>query len=151
MDRRHFYSFGEEILQAVQVGIATRFDGQIFVLAGRPTSVFNNDQIAHLFTKDGHQKDEFRINSEDNVYCCLACYLRGKQIVFGGSEWNLKEKRMKVGIYRKDGVFNRSVTHDKNFVRILFITLQSSMMLRRYFFFFFCFVELTIVDLLFLL
>ena len=62
----------------------------------------------------------------------------------------LERKRLKVAIYHKDGVSNRSVTHDKNFVRVLFIALQSSMMLRRYFFLFF-FVELTIVDLLFLL
>ena len=41
-----------------------------------------------------------------------------------------------MAIYHKDGVFNQSVTHDKNFVRVLFIVLQSSMMLRRYFFFF---------------
>ena len=47
VDGRHVCSFGEETLQAVHVAdIATGFDGQIFVLEGRPTSVFNNDQIA---------------------------------------------------------------------------------------------------------
>ena len=60
VDGRHVCSFGEETLQAVHVAdIATRFDGQIFVLEGRTTSVFNNDQIARVFTKDGRQQDEF--------------------------------------------------------------------------------------------
>ena len=55
VDGRHVCSFGEETLQAVHVlDIATGFDGQIFVLEGRPTSVFNNDQIASVFTKHGH-------------------------------------------------------------------------------------------------
>ena len=60
VDGRHVCSFGEETLQAVHVAdIATRFDDQIFVLEGRTTSVFNNDQIARVFTKDGRQQDEF--------------------------------------------------------------------------------------------
>ena len=61
-----------------------------------------------------------------------------------------KPKRLKVAIHHKDGVFNRSVIHHKDFVRVLFIALQSSMMLRRYFVFSF-FVELSIADFLFLL
>ena len=70
--------------------------------------MFSNDQIARVltvFTKDGHQQDEFRINNEDNVYCCLAWHLSVEQIVFVGFQW--KRKRVKVVIYRKDGVFNR--------------------------------------------
>ena len=89
---RQVCSFGEETLRAVHVlDNATGFDGQIFVLKGRPTSVFNNDQIALVFTKDGHQQDEFKINREDNVYCCLACHLRGEQIVFAGFEWKSRK------------------------------------------------------------
>ena len=55
VDGRHVCSFGKETLQAVHVlDIATGFDGKIFVLEGRPTSVFNNDQIASVFIKHGH-------------------------------------------------------------------------------------------------
>ena len=80
--------------------------------------MFGNDQIAGVFTKDGHQRDEFRINNENNVCCCLAYHLSTKQIVFGDFVWN--RKRLKLVLYRKDGVFNRSVTRDKNFVCVLF-------------------------------
>ena len=85
--------------------------------------MFSNDQIAGVFTKDGHQRDEFRINNEDNVYCCLVYHLSADQIVFGDFGW--KRKRLKVVIYRKDGVFNRSVARDKNFVRVLFTAVIS--------------------------
>ena len=48
---------------ASTIDIATGSDGQIFLLEARPTSVFSNDQIAGVFTNDGHQRDEFKINN----------------------------------------------------------------------------------------
>ena len=83
--------------------------------------MFSNDQIARVFTKDGQQQDEFRINSEDNVYSCLTYHLSVEQIVFADFGW--KRKGLKVVIYRKDGVFNRSVTRDRHFVCVLFTTV----------------------------
>ena len=100
------------------IDIATGSDGQTFLLEARPTSVFSNDQIAGVFTNDGHQRNEFKINNEHNVYCCLAYHLSTEQIVF--DDFGRKRKRLKVVIYPKDGVFNRSVTRDKNFVCVLF-------------------------------
>ena len=75
-----FLSFEEETLHAV-LDIAAGSDGQIFALEGRPT---NENHIVRLFTKDGHQQHRFRVNSEEDVYFCLACHPRGEHIVLAG-------------------------------------------------------------------
>ena len=71
----------------------------------------NNHNIVRVFTKDGHQQREFRVDSKEDVYvrlCHLAGYPSGEQIVLAGAE--RKTRRLKVAMYSKDGEFNRSVT-----------------------------------------
>ena len=100
----HVCSFGEATLWLV-TDIAAGSDGQIFVLDDKVT---NNEKIARVFTEDGHQQTKFRVDSKEDDYSCLASYPSGEHIVFPGFE--RKTKRLKVAMYRKDGVFNRSVT-----------------------------------------
>ena len=98
----HVCSFGEGTLSAVR-DIAAGSDGQIFVLE----STYHG-KIAHVFTEDGHQQNEFRVDSKEDDYRCLASYPSGEHIIFSGFE--RKTRRLKVAMYRKDGAFNRSVT-----------------------------------------
>ena len=97
-------SFGERTLSEVR-DIAAGSDGQIFVLDSK---FLNNEKIARVFNEDGHQQNEFRVHSREDDYCCLASYPSGEYIVFSGFE--RKTRRLKVAMYCKDGVFNRSVT-----------------------------------------
>ena len=97
-------SFGGGILSYVS-GIATGSDGQIFVL---DCDLLSEEKIAYVFTKDGHQQNNFRVDSKEDGYFGLASYPSGEYIVFSGFE--RKTRRLKVAMYRKDGVFNRSVT-----------------------------------------
>ena len=99
----HVSSFGEGTLSYVK-DIAAGSDGQIFVLERKAI----NEKIAHVFTEDGHQQNNFRVDSKEDDYSCLASYPSGKYIVFSGFE--RKTRRLKVAVYSKDGVFNRSVT-----------------------------------------
>ncbi|XP_015749817.1 PREDICTED: uncharacterized protein LOC107329662 isoform X1 [Acropora digitifera] len=92
-------SFGEGTLSKVR-DIAAGFDGQIFVV--------NDENIAYVFTEDGHQESKFRVGSKEDNYCCLASFQSGEHIVFFGFE--PKTRRIILTMYRKDGVFNRSVT-----------------------------------------
>ena len=85
--------------------IAAGSDGQIFVLIFKWN---RNEKIARVFTEDGHQQNKFRVDSKEDDYRCLASYPSGEHIVFAGFE--RKTRRLKVAMYRKDGVFNRSVT-----------------------------------------
>ena len=85
--------------------IAAGSDGQIFVL---DLLEANYETIAHVFTKDGRQESKFRVDSKEDDYFGLASYPSGEYIVFSGFE--RKTRRLKVAMYRKDGVFNRSVT-----------------------------------------
>ena len=96
-------SFGEGTLSDVR-DIASGFDDQIFVLDIKP----GGGIFARVFTEDGHQHNHFRVDSKEDVYFCLASYPSGEHIVSSGFE--LKTRRLKVAMYRKDGVFNRSVT-----------------------------------------
>ena len=96
--------FGGRTFSVVR-DIATGSDRQIFVLE----QIFDSEQkIAHVFTADGHQQNEFRVDNEEIDYSGLASYPSGEYIVFSGFE--RKKRRLKVAMYRKDGVFNRSVT-----------------------------------------
>ena len=96
--------FGERRFSVVR-DIATGSDRQIFVLE----QIFDSEQkIAHVFTADGHQQNEFRVDTKEDDYSGLASYPSGEYIVFSGFE--RKTRRLKVAMYRKDGVFNRSVT-----------------------------------------
>ena len=97
-------SFGDRTLSNV-IDIAGGSDGQIFVLEGRLT---NNNKIARVFSKDGHQQNEFRVNGKEDDYSRLASHPSGEHIVFSGFE--RKTGRLKVAMYRKDGVLNRSFT-----------------------------------------
>ena len=99
----HVCSFGKGTLSTA-IGVAAGSDGEIFVLECKD----NNEKIAHAFTEDGHQQNNFRVDSKEDDYFCLASYLSGEYIVFSGFE--RKTRRLKVAMYRKDGVFNRSVT-----------------------------------------
>ena len=96
-------SFGEGTLLHVR-DIAAGSDGQIFVLDGNR----DHQTIAYVFTEDGHQQNSFRVDSEEDDYSGLASYPSGEHIVFSGFE--RKSRILKVAMYRKDGVFNRSVT-----------------------------------------
>ena len=83
-------------------------DDEIFVLEDR---LIKNHGIVRVFTKDGHQQKEFRVDSKEDVYvrlCRLACYQSDEEIVLAGVE--RKTRRLKVAMYSKDGEFNRSVT-----------------------------------------
>ncbi|XP_029211405.2 uncharacterized protein LOC114975403 [Acropora millepora] len=97
------YSIGEGTLSFVR-DIAAGSDGQIFVLNHAP----NNEKIAYVFTEDGHQQNSLRVDSKEDDYFGLASYPSGEHIVSSGFE--LKTRRLKLALYRKDGVFNRSVT-----------------------------------------
>ena len=99
----HVCSFGEGTLSTV-IGVAAGSDGQIFVLDCKA----NDEKIAHVFTEDGHQQINFRVDSKEDDYCRLASYPSGEHMVFSGFE--RKTGRLKVAMYREDGVFNRSVT-----------------------------------------
>ena len=96
-------SFGEGTLFNVR-DIAVGSDGQIFVLGHKA----NDEKIAYVFTEDGHQQNNFRVDSKEDDYSGLASYPSGEHIVFSGFE--RKTGRLKVAMYRNDGVFNRSVT-----------------------------------------
>ncbi|XP_015771936.1 PREDICTED: uncharacterized protein LOC107350225 [Acropora digitifera] len=96
-------SFGEGTVCAVR-DIATGTDGQIFVLSSK----WGEEKITYVFTADGHQQNNFRVKGKEDDYACLASYPSGEYIVFSGFE--RKTGRLKVAMYRKDGVFNRSVT-----------------------------------------
>ena len=93
-------SFGEGPFLDV-IDIAAGSDGQIFVLERKFT---NDEKIAHVFTEDGHQQNEFRVNSKEDDYSCLASYPSGKHIVF--SSFERTTRRLKVAMYGEDGVFN---------------------------------------------
>ena len=93
-------SFGNGTLSDV-IDIAAGSDGQIFVLDCE-------EKIARVFTEDGHQQNEFRVDSKEDDYYRLASYPSGERIVFSGIERTTR--RLKVAMYRKDGVFNRSIT-----------------------------------------
>ena len=95
---------GEGTLSVVQ-DIAAGYDGQIFVLDYKAS---DRGKIAYVFTEDGHQQNNFRVDSKEHDYFGLASYPSGEHIVFSGCE--RKTRRLKVAMYRKDGVFNRSVT-----------------------------------------
>ena len=97
-------SFGERTLSEVR-DIAAGPDGQIFVLDSK---FLSNEKIARVFNEDGHQQNEFRVDSKEDDYCCLASCPSGEHIVFSGFE--RKTRRLKVAMYCKEGVFNRSVT-----------------------------------------
>ena len=99
----HVCSF-ESGIPSDLIDIAAGSDGQLFVLECNPT----DGKIAHVFTKDGHQQNNFRVDNKKDDYSCLASYPSGEHIVFSGFE--RKTRRLKVAMYRKDGVFNRSVT-----------------------------------------
>ena len=96
-------SFGEGTLRVVR-DIAAGSDGKIFVLNHAP----NNEKIAYVFTEDGHQQNSLRVDSKEDDYFGLASYPSGEHIVFSGFE--RETRRLKLALYRKDGVFNRSVT-----------------------------------------
>ena len=100
----HVYSFGKGTLSNVK-DIAAGSDGQIFLLDHKYTK---NEKIAHVFTEDGHQQNNFRVDSKEDDYYCLASYPSGEHLVFSGFERTTR--RPKVAMYRKDGVLNRSVT-----------------------------------------
>ena len=106
----HVCSFGEGTLSVVR-DIVAGSDGQISVLDDKRT---NNKYIVRVFTEDGHQQNNFRADSKEDDYSCLASYPSGEHIVFSGFE--RKTNRLKVAIYSKDGVFNRSVTLGKRLV-----------------------------------
>ena len=89
---------------SVLIDIAAGSDGQIFVLGWNG----DNKYIVCVFTEDGHQQNNFTVDSKEHDYSCLASYPSGEHIVFSGFE--RKTRRLKVAMYRKDGVFNRSVT-----------------------------------------
>ena len=95
--------FGKGTLQLVR-DIAAGPDDQIFVLDLND----NDEKIAYVFTEDGHQHNNFRVDSKEDDYFGLAIYSSGEYVVFSGLE--LKARRLKVALYRKDGVLNRSVT-----------------------------------------
>ena len=97
-------SFGEGTFWNI-TDIASGSDGQIFVLH---SNLNPEEKIAYVFTEDGHQQNEFRVDSKEDDYCCLASYPSGEHIVCAGFE--RETRRLKVAMYRKDGVFNRSVT-----------------------------------------
>ena len=97
-------SLGEGTLSDIY-DIAAGSDGQIFVLNFKRNP---EKKIAYVFTEDGHQQNEFRVDSKEDDYFGLAGYPSGEHIVFSG--WERKTGRQKVAMYRKDGVFNRSVT-----------------------------------------
>ena len=71
-------SFGKGTLSDV-IDIAAGSDGQMFRLERIPA---NNEKIAHVFTEDGYQQNNFRVDSEDDNYSCLASYPSGEHIVF---------------------------------------------------------------------
>ena len=96
-------SFGEGTLSVVR-DIVTGSDGQISVLDDKRT---NNKYIVRVFNEDGHQQNNFRVDSTEDDYYSLASYPSGEHIVFSGFE--RETRRLKVAMYRKDGVFNRSV------------------------------------------
>ncbi|XP_067052078.1 uncharacterized protein [Acropora muricata] len=100
-------SFGEGTLSDIR-DIASGSDGQIFVLQRKA----NYQKIAHVFTEDGHQLNNFRVDSKEDDYSGLASYPSGEYIVLSGFE--RKTRTLKVAMYRKDGVFNRSVTLGKS-------------------------------------
>ncbi|XP_044165569.1 uncharacterized protein LOC114949178 [Acropora millepora] len=97
-------SFEEGTLSGI-VDIAAGSDGQIFVLNFQWNP---QEKIAYVFTEDGHQQNKFRVDSKEDDYFCLATCPSGEYIVFSGCE--RKTGRPKMAMYRKDGVFNRSVT-----------------------------------------
>ena len=84
--------------------IAAGSDGQIFELDQLEG---NNEKFAYVFTEDGRQEGKFRVDSKEDDYCCLASSPSHEHIVFSGFE--RKTRRLKVAMYRRDGVFNRSV------------------------------------------
>ena len=85
--------------------IAAGSNGQIFVLYFKWKP---EEKVAYVFTEDGHQQNKFRVDSKEDDYFGLAGYQSGEYIVFSGVE--RKTRRLKVAMYRKDGLFNRSVT-----------------------------------------
>ena len=99
----HVCSFGETTFGAV-MDIAAGSDGQIFVLGWDPFF----GKMVHVLTEDGHQQNNFTVDSTKDDFSCLASYPSGEHIVF--SDFERKTRRLKVAMYRKDGVFNRSVT-----------------------------------------
>ena len=97
---------GEGTLSYVR-DIAAGSDGQIFVL----NYSWGKHKIVYVFTEDGHQHNNFRVDSVqgDDPSLQLASYPSGEHIVvFSGFE--LTKRRLKLAMYRKDGVFNRLVT-----------------------------------------
>ncbi|XP_067052077.1 uncharacterized protein [Acropora muricata] len=97
---------GEGTLSYVR-DIAAGSDGQIFVL----NYSWGKHKIVYVFTEDGHQHNNFRVDSAqgDDPSLQLASYPSGEHIVvFSGFE--LTTRRLKLAMYRKDGVFNRLVT-----------------------------------------
>ena len=113
----HVCSFGEGTLSDVR-SIAAGSDGQIFVLDWKA----NDEKIARVFTEDGHQQNNFRVDSKEDDYFCLASYPSGEHIVLSGVE--RKTTRLKVAMYRKDGVFNRSVTLGERVLRAFHFNLN---------------------------
>ncbi|XP_015771931.1 PREDICTED: uncharacterized protein LOC107350222 isoform X1 [Acropora digitifera] len=97
---------GEGTLSYVR-DIAAGSDGQIFVL----NYSWGKHKIVYVFTEDGHQHNNFRVDSAqgDDPSLQLASYPSSEHIVvFSGFE--LTTRRLKLAMYRKDGVFNRLVT-----------------------------------------
>ena len=103
LDGTRVGTFGIGTLSAVK-DIAAGSDGQILVLNHK----LGDETITYVFTEDGHQQNSFRVDSKEDDYSCLASYPSGEYIVFSGVE--RKPRRLKAAMYRKDGVFNRSVT-----------------------------------------
>ena len=98
--------------------IAAGSDGQIYVLNDEPFK----EKIAYVFTEDGHQQNNFRVDSKEDNYLRLASYLSGEYIVFSGVEG--KTERLKVAMYHKDGEFNRSVTLGERLLRHVYYDIH---------------------------
>ena len=123
-------SFGERTLSDVG-DIAAGSDGQIFVLEGRLAARNNHMVTVKVFTKRGHEQNEFRVGSTEDVYFSMACYPLGEHIILADLE--LTTNRRKVAIYHKDGVTSIDHLHLAKGFAIVLCGLQSPMMVASVF------------------
>ena len=108
MNGTHVTRFGEGTLKHVKEIAAGSYD-QIFALEGRPASNYYMVTFrVFTFTEDGRWQNEFRVDSAENVSFSLACTPTGEHIVL--ARFERKTNKLRVAIYREDGVCNRRVT-----------------------------------------
>ena len=78
---------------------------------GRVMIVDPKDDSLYIFDVEGHQLGKFNVNSERDVYYCIACHPASDHVVLAGQERGTR--RLTLAIYTVSGEFVRRIQLDE--------------------------------------